>query len=209
VAYEEVVMAVITPTGPAATIAGVLARRGVAADERVLARALDDALGRYLTAAGSATLSQDERALLRLGGLDLDRTDSYVASATRTAADYAGLVATALTVPATAARLGVDGSRVRHRIAEGSLWALRSPSRRRLLPSVQFAPGAGVVPGFAEVYRALPDDLHPLEIQGFLVTARAELRLNRRDLSPVDWLLRGGAPAAVAVLAAGVRDRLL
>ncbi len=203
-------MAVLSSTG-SATIADVLARRGVQADERDLARALDEALGRYLTAPGGAPLSRAEREALRSGGLDLDGAGEaeYGGSARASAADYAALVATSLTVPAAAARLGIDGSRVRHRIRSGSLWALHSASRRRLLPLVQFGPDGAVVPGLAEVRQALPDDLHPLEIQAFLVTRRPELRLHGRDHSPVEWLLRGGDVAPVAELAAGVRDRLL
>ena len=151
--------------------------------------------------------------MLRSGGLDVDNPAAderdYGRAATRTAADYASLVATSLTVPQVAARLGVDGSRVRHRIGSGELWALHGPSRRRLLPLAQFGPDGAVVPGLAEVRRALPADLHPLEVQAFLTTRRPELRLRGRDLSPVEWLLRGGAVDAVTELAAGVRDRLL
>lgn len=206
-------MAVISPTGSTMTIAGVLARRGVTVDEGELAQALDAGLGRYLTASGTAALSDAERQLLRAGGLDVDASADerrdYAHAATRTAADYASLMATSLTVSQVAARLGVDDSRVRHRIGSGELWALHGPSRRRMLPLAQFGPDGAVVPGLAEVRRALPGDLHPLEVQGFLTSPRPELRLRARDLSPVEWLARGGAVDAVTELAAGVRDRLL
>lgn len=195
--------------GSALTLSGVLARRGLPAVEADLAEAVEAALGRYLSVPGSAPLAQSQREVLRSGGLDLDATGAYAGAATRTAADYAALVATSLSVLEAAARLGVDGSRVRHRIAAGELWALHGPGRRRLLPALQFAADGGVVPGLAEVLRALPDDLHPLEVSGFLTGRRTDLRLRGRDQSPVDWLVRGGGVADVVAAAAGVRDRLL
>ncbi|MDX6229991.1 MAG: hypothetical protein QOI76_3381 [Frankiales bacterium] len=192
------------------TIAGVLARRGISADERDLAQALELALGRYLSAPGSAPLSTQQRAALRAGGLDLAADGAYAAAATRTAADYAALVATSLSVPEAAARLDVDASRVRHRIREGGdLWALRTAAGRRRLPALQFAPGGGLVPGLAEVLRALPADLHPLELAGFFTSRRPELRLKGREQTPVEWLVRGGDVTPVLALAAGVRDGLL
>ena len=202
-------MATRALTGRSLTIAGVLARRGLATDERDLAQALELALGRYLTAPGSAPLPEQQRAVLRSGGLDLDATGAYAAAAGRTAADYAALVATSLSVPEAAVRLGVDGSRVRHRIAAGELWALHGPARRRLLPALQFVPSGGLVPGLPEVLRALPGDLHPLEVSGFLTGRRQDLRLRGRDQSPVEWLVRGGGVAEVVAAAEGVRDGLL
>jgi hypothetical protein len=202
-------MATRALAGPSFTIAGVLARRGLVADERDLAQAMELALGRYLTAPGSAPLPEQQRAVLRSGGLDLEASGAYAAAATRTAADYAALVATSLSVPEAAARLGVDGSRIRHRIGAGELWALHGAGRRRLLPALQFAAGGGLVPGLPEVLRALPDDLHPLEVSGFLTGRRPDLRLRGRDQSPVEWLVRGGGVADVVAAAEGVRDRLL
>jgi hypothetical protein len=114
-----------------------------------------------------------------------------------------------LSVPEAAARLGVDGSRVRHRIQARDLWALRTPGGRRLLPAIQFVPGAGLLPGLGDVLRSLPEDLHPLEQAAFLTGRRPELRLRGRDQSPVEWLARGGDVGVLAELAAGVRDRLL
>ncbi len=202
-------MATRSLAGPSLTIAGVLARRGLVTDERDLAHALERALGRYLTAPGAAPLPEQQRAVLRAGGLELDAPGAYAATAARTAADYAALVATSLSVPEAAVRLGVDGSRVRHRIAAGELWALHGAGRRRLLPALQFTASGGLVPGLAEVLRVLPEDLHPLEVSGFLTARRAELRLRGRDQSPVEWLTRGGDVAEVVAAAEGVRDRLL
>jgi hypothetical protein len=197
-------MAVLSPT---TTIAGVLARRGLATDEGDLARALERAIGRYLSAPGSAPLPRKTRAALAAGGLDLEATGAYATAAARTAADYTALVATALSVPEAAARLGVDTSRVRHRIAARELWSVKSAGRHRL-PLLQFGDD-GLVPGLPDVLRALPDDLHPLEVAGFLTARRPELRLRGGALCPVDWLSRGGAPAEVVALAEGVRDGLL
>lgn len=202
-------MAVLSPS---MTVAGVLARRGIVTDERDLARALERSIGRYLSTPGSAPLSAQQQSALLAGGLDLasagDSADDYGTAASRTAADYTALLATALTIPEVAARLGVADSRVRHRILDGELWALKVSARRTLLPLLQFAPDGGLVPGLPAVLGALPDGLHPLEVVGFLTGRRSELRLRGRDQSPVDWLLHGGDVAAVTAAASGVRDRL-
>jgi hypothetical protein len=199
-------MAVLSPS---LTVAGVLAKRGLLSGERDLAEALERALGRYFSTPGSAPLPPRQRAALTAGGLDLDAGGAYAAAATRTAADYAALVATSLSVSEAAARLGVDASRVRHRVRDGDLWSLQASPRRRLLPALQFAADGSVLPGLPEVIRALPDDLHPLEVAGFLTGRRPELRLRGRDLSPVEWLSRGGDVTVVTTLAEGVRDGLL
>ena len=57
--------------------------------------------------------------------------------------------------------------------------------------------------------RSLPEDLHPLEVSGFLTARRGELRLRGRDMAPLAWLMHGGDVGVVASVAAGVRDRLL
>src|SRR5688572_11643270 len=71
----------------------------------------------------------DERAVLEEGGADLrplgaDEDEPVV----RAAAEYAALLSSSLTVPQTARRLGVDGSRVRQRLAARQLYGIRRPS---------------------------------------------------------------------------------
>jgi len=74
-------------------------------------------------------LTAEERALLEAGGADLrplgPGEDEPVV---RAAAEYAALLASALTVPAAARRLGVDGSRVRQRLAARQLYGIRRPT---------------------------------------------------------------------------------
>ena len=74
-------------------------------------------------------LTAEERALLEAGGADLrplgPGEDEPVV---RAAAEYAALLASALTVPEVARRLGVDGSRVRQRLAARQLYGIRRPT---------------------------------------------------------------------------------
>lgn len=188
------------------TVTAVLRRWGL--DEAELAERLDAELTALFAPTGvSATLPADDQALLEAGGL---RFGGGVEQAVlTTGAAWAALLASSVTPAEVADALGVDASRVRHRLADGALLALPAPGRRRLLPRFQLADDLTPLPGLAVVLAALPDDLHPLEVEGFFTTPQPELVLRRRAVSPRAFLLGGGDPAVVARVAAGVADALL
>ena len=177
------------------------------ANEQDLAEALDGALGRYLSSPGSGSAVRGRAggaAWRRPRARRPGRTDG---AATRTAADYAALVATSLTVPA-----GRGPARSRR---------FAGPAPDRLATCGRFGPrrgggccrrsssgqtGSAARPGRgAAVAAGRPASVG---VRRFLTGRRPELRLRGRDQSPST-----GSPAAVTSaspeLASGVRDRLL
>jgi len=144
--------------------------------------------------------TQGEVEALSRGGLDLSRVSGGEGLA-RTAARYAALRAAALTEPEAAALLGVSESRVRQRIGERTLYAVRA-GRERRLPRFQFSED-GLVPNVGEVLREVPEDAHPLAVEGWFVGPDPDLILEGEDasLSPRDWLLSGGSAEVLRPLA--------
>jgi hypothetical protein len=125
-------------------------------------------------------------------GLGQDRDDA----AREAGARVADLAGSTLSVAEAALRLGVDRSRISHRLAEGSLWAFfigRSPR----LPRWQFLDGA-VLPGLDAVVSAIPVGLAPPALARFMTTPQAELD----GATPRAYLAEGGDPAPVAQLVA-------
>ena len=179
---------------------------GLDLDEAEFAELLGDALRSLAPAAREdvpvRSLTKAEAAALQGGGADLSpREDGEPDPLAPVAARYGALLATALSVPEAATRLGVDASRVRHRLAEGSLYGIRLRSGWRL-PAFQFDCDGALVPGIDDVLRLVPDDLHPVALWSWLETPSAELFLGGRPVTPLRWLRTGGDPAALAALAA-------
>jgi excisionase family DNA binding protein len=125
----------------------------------------------------------------------------------QTAADYAALLAAALTVPELATRLGVDQSRVRQRIAQHTVIALKVGATWRL-PLFQLDDGGEhLVPGLSQVAPRLAG-LHPVLIARWFTLPHVDLSdAADTSLSPRAWLLGGGDPTEVAALADELRTR--
>ncbi|MHB1534465.1 MAG: helix-turn-helix domain-containing protein [Acidimicrobiales bacterium] len=113
--------------------------------------------------------------------------------------DLAELVRDSLTVARVATQLGIDVSRVRHRVRDGALYAFRV-GRQLRLPAWQFV-GSESLPGLRAILGVLPGSLHPLEIDGFIKTPDPDLVVKEEPVSPRQWLLGGGKPDAVVALA--------
>ncbi|HEX9699174.1 MAG TPA: hypothetical protein VGD06_06905, partial [Acidobacteriota bacterium] len=114
-------------------------------------------------------------------------------------ADYAALLKTALSTREAADRLGVNPSRVRQRLGEGTLYGIRFGSEWRL-PLFQFADG-GLLPGFEEVIaRVDREEVHPVALYRWFTSPSSELYADdlEIELSPRQWLAGGrpGAPVA-------------
>ncbi|ATQ30040.1 DNA-binding protein [Rhodococcus ruber] len=139
----------------------------------------------------AASLPAHEADLLDAG----DAPESLLALATAVAdrtARMRRLLENTLTVEQAAERLGgVGPSRVRQRVGDRSLWALKR-ANRLLLPAVQFTDD-GQVPGLDAVLQALPENMQPLSIHGLLTTPQPSLVVDGAPTSVVDWLLTGGA----------------
>ncbi|GAA3869679.1 hypothetical protein GCM10022243_38910 [Saccharothrix violaceirubra] len=145
----------------------------------------------------------DQRAALTDVGLDLSPvTGRDDRSRARTVVAHAVLRDSALSVAEAARTLGVDTSRVRHRLGVGRLvgWKDRGSWR---LPAWQFA-GAGVLPGLEVVLAAVPADQPALVVAGFMTTPQEDLPVDGVPAAPRDWLLAGGEAARVAALVAGL-----
>jgi hypothetical protein len=142
----------------------------------------------------------DQRDALVDVGLDLDpHRASDDQPRARTVVAHAVLRDSAVTVAEAARQLGVDTSRIRHRLGVGRLvgWKDRGSWR---LPAWQFA-GAGVLPGLETVLAAVPPDQPALVVAGFMTSSQDDLLVDGVRLSPREWLLAGGEPRRVAGLA--------
>lgn len=102
-------------------------------------------------------LSPEQRAALEDVGLDLSpQSEDERDYRARTVAAHTVLAESALTVGEAAALLGVDDSRIRHRLKERRLTGWKAQGGWRL-PNWQFTP-SGVLPGLDVVLRAVPKD---------------------------------------------------
>ena len=142
----------------------------------------------------------DAMALTR-GGFDLEPTDHGRSDPlARTAAAYAALLATGLTVADAAALLGVDTSRVRQRLAARTLYGIKTRAGWRL-PHFQFESGRQM-PGIDAVLPHLDPGLHPVAVASWFETPNVDLIIDDAPVSPRDWLRSGGSVSVVAGLAA-------
>lgn len=98
---------------------------------------------------------------------------------------------------------GISPSRVRHRVSEGGLYALRA-GRSLLFPRWQFGPDLRPLPHLTRVLVELPDDLHPSEMGGWFTTDNGNLVLDGRPTSVRSWLLSGGDVDPVLELARSI-----
>ncbi|MFD5244125.1 DNA-binding protein [Amycolatopsis sp. NPDC058340] len=180
----------------------VLAKAGLKVDANEFLNLVEDA-ARRLTPPNpdpSHYFSADQRAALTDVGLDLSpRGEAEPDFRARTVAAHAVLADSALSVLEAAKTLGVDDSRIRHRLKEGRLTGWKDQGWR--LPAWQFA-GSGVLPGLEVVLRAVPEDQPALVVAAFMSTPQTDLVINEHPATPRQWLLSGGDPEHVARLVA-------
>lgn len=153
-------------------------------------------------------LTAAELDALRRGGFAVAPRDLGVEDPlARTTAEYAALLKSSLTTADTAARLGVDASRIRQRLTSQppTLFGVRLESGW-VVPEFQFD-GDALVPGIGEVVARLDPELHPLAVFNWFTRPTADLvaeSLGDQPLSPRDWLRLGLPAAPIAELAAGL-----
>jgi hypothetical protein len=187
------------------SLGAVLTNAGVKVSERRFAELVEQALSE-LGAAGAAdpasALAADDVAALTAVDADLSPRRPREADARAgAAAAYAALLADALPVAEVARRLGIDPSRVRHRLARHQLIGIRRPDGW-LLPAYQFGADGRLLPGIERVATAvMATGSHPVAVARFLATATPELTVGRRRHTPREWLQGGGDPSAVVALA--------
>jgi hypothetical protein len=154
--------------------------------------------------AGSTLTAPEEAALAKGGVVAVSPAEKRAVEA-RSAAAYDRLRATSLTVEQAARRLGVNGSRVRQRLAERSLYGLKDGASW-LLPSFQFR-AQGLVPGLDLVVRSLPADMGALAVARWFQSPNPDLCTRgeeERPLTPLQWLAEGNPPQPAAALAAAL-----
>ncbi len=149
----------------------------------------------------TSDLSGAEAATLARGSEGLHITpDTTTRVLAQSATAWADLLAASMSASEAARCLGVQESRVRQRLAEGTLYGFKDEGAWHV-PALQFHRDA-LLPGLAEVARRIPRTLHPLAVVSWLTAPTPDLALNGRPASPRDWLLAGGDPAVAAALAA-------
>ncbi|GAC1332168.1 MAG: hypothetical protein NVSMB13_20720 [Mycobacteriales bacterium] len=189
------------------SLSAVLTGAGLRVSEPAFARLVADAL-RELGPAGAdeprSGLSRREADVLTAVGADLSPRGALEPDPrAEAAAAFAALLARSHSVADVARALGVDTSRVRHRLAARQLIGVRRPTGWAL-PAYQFGVDGQPLAGLGVVAAALPADAHPVAVARWFATPTPELAMSGRSLSPRDWLAGGGAPAAAARLAAGL-----
>jgi hypothetical protein len=155
----------------------------------------------------ATTLTPDEARLLDDADFREDAA-AYIAAGAEIAGHAGRLAVSAFTAEEVSSGLGISDSRVRQKRAAGELWAI-ADGQSWLFPLSQFdideKTGRPVrqVRGLAQVFKALPADLHPVAVDGFLHTPQPDLYHGRAQ-SPLDWLRDGGDVAAVVAAATTV-----
>jgi excisionase family DNA binding protein len=177
--------------------------------ERLVAEAIERVLPGRPPVDARAELAEDEIRFLTDAGVDLTdfapRDRGVGSPLALTAAEYAAILATALTVPELAGRLGVDDSRIRQRLARHTLFGIKDGKGWRI-PRFQLDDtGLALVPG---LHRVAPNwaGVHPVEIARWFTLPHVDLEDTAdQPVSPRDWLLSGNAPGIVATLAEELR----
>lgn len=154
---------------------------------------------------GVAALTVDQSRLLDRVGLEEDPA-AYGALSADSIAQAARLISTAYSAADVAEGLGVNDSRVRQRRLARTLWAV-DDGGRWVYPAVQFeqrpkvTPRLKVIRGLDRVLPALPSDLRPTAVAGFLLTPQPDLLVDGRPTSVRDWLISGGNLDSVLAVA--------
>jgi len=151
-------------------------------------------------------LTEQEQAVLREGGLRLERTsdrDLVAEGAVR----FAALVERSLTAEEVAKRLDVTPGRVHQLISNRELYSFRL-NGKRLVSDFQFQTDKKrLVPNIAEVNQVLPTTMHPLGIFNWYHLPNSDLFVDdemETTLSPLDWLLIGNDVELVKELASNL-----
>jgi hypothetical protein len=149
--------------------------------------------GPALPASRSAaeSLSADEAKLLDDAGLPTSPADE-AHDVEGALSPTARIFSTAYTEDEVASALGISVSAVRDRRSARTLWAV-DDAGTWLYPAAQFdVTPPRLIPGLDAVLPALPADLHPAAVAGFLATPQPDLSKDGRGLTVQEWLRAGG-----------------
>ncbi len=151
----------------------------------------------------AARLTEEDARLLDTADFGEDDSDALAAKL-QTAGRIGHLVSTAFTTEDVARGLKITASRVRQKRLARELWCI-ADGQSWVFPVPQFdtenAAPIRVVRGLDEVFKVLPQDLHPLSVENFLFTPQPELYAQGHQMSPLQWLRDGGEAAFVVAAA--------
>lgn len=110
-------------------------------------------------------------------------------------------IAASLSADEVASRLGVDVREIERRRAAECLAAFASDGEHRY-PTWQFTddPQRPILPGLPRLVSAIPDEMHPASVLGFMTTPQNSLRIDGQKLTPTEWLLLGRDPQDVITI---------
>jgi hypothetical protein len=183
------------------TIGELLDRYDLGLDEADLAAVLAEAL-EHESRPGSVGLSPPESAFLVAhagvsGDQGNERRGTQISD--RAATELGGAIRS-LATRQLARAWKIDESRVRHRARDRALYGVRL-GRALRFPTWQFDENLLPLPGLPAVLNALPEGLHPIEVEGWMTSPKGDLVVDDAVTSPREWLLGGGNAAQVAHLA--------
>lgn len=173
--------------------------------ERLVMDAAERLLPDRPAPSGRSELSADELKFLQQAGVDLSDVTSSGRGASsalaQTAAEYAVLLAASLPPAAIADRVRVDESRIRQRINQHALYAVRD-GRGWRIPAFQLdATGRALLPGLERIVPHLYD-AHLVEVAHWFLSPQPDLEgPDDEPMSPRDWLLAGHDPQLAATVA--------
>ncbi|SIM08311.1 hypothetical protein [Mycobacteroides abscessus] len=152
----------------------------------------------------AARLTGEDARLLDTADFGEDDSDA-LAARLQTTGRIGHLVSTAFTTEDVARGLKITASRVRQKRLARELWGI-ADGQSWVFPVPQFDTGADggpirVVRGLDEVFKVLPQGLHPLSVKNFLFTPQPELYVQGHQMSPLQWLRDGGEVALVVAAA--------
>jgi hypothetical protein len=156
----------------------------------------------------TADLTLSETEALKKGGFVLQPdVDGGEDPLTQTAAEYAALLSSSLSMAEAAKRLGLAPSHIQQRLTSEPprLYGIRIGTSW-YIPEIQFD-GNELVCGIGEIVSQLDPELHPIAVLRWLTTPSPDLPADEaqgRNLSPRDWLRLGLPVQPVADLAASL-----
>ena len=148
------------------TLGELLARYDIT--EADLSTSLERRLSAQPDPASADLTSGEEEFWTRHAGIPLgDAAGSPLDRATDATMSVIGAASRSLTIEQAAGLLDVHRSRVSHRLRDHQLYSFHIGSQRRL-PRWQFTAEGAPLPGLETVLDALPADLHPAAVEGWI-----------------------------------------
>lgn len=157
-------------------------------------------------------MSQERSYLIDSGAFtfeQLARSETHIARGELRELEYRSAlsaIAASHSESEVASRLGIVIDEVRQRRTSGELFAF-DRAGIELYPTWQFTEAAsgGVLPHLARVLKALrPDERNPASVLAFMTVPKRDLAIDNEQVTPVQWLVRGGSPRVLEdILEAG------